>query len=45
MLSLRCIDTVGSKKADLKDKFCNKFVEIGYISPITPVSFIESYLS
>ena len=42
MLSLRCIDTVGSKKADLKDKFRSKFFEIGYVSPSTPVSFIES---
>ena len=31
-----------SKEADLKDKFGSKFFEIGYISPSTPVSFIES---
>ena len=33
---------MGSKKADLKDKFRSKFFEIGYVSPSTPVSFIES---
>ena len=34
--------TVVSKEANLKDKFRFKFFEIGYISPRTPVSFIES---
>ena len=34
--------TVVSKEANLKDKFRSKFFEIGYISPRTPVSFIES---